>query len=79
MYLFKNKKLNSLQLAEREAEANYLKNLVPHLSPHGQVGVSSCVNNLPVNLAQELGVYSKILDALGEENENERVEEVCER
>jgi len=67
------------ELAEKEAEANYLKNLVPNLSQHGKAGVSSCVNNLPVNLAQELGVYSKILDALGEEKENENVEKVYER
>jgi len=70
---------NARELAEKEAEANYLKNLMPNLSQLDQDGVRGCVNNLPVNLAQELGVYSKILDALGEEKENERVEEVCER
>jgi len=67
------------ELAEKEAEANYLKKLVPSVSQHGQAGVSGCVNNLPVDLAQELGVYSKILDALGEEKANEKVEKVCER
>ena len=43
------------------------------------LGGSGCVNNLPVDLAQELGVYRKILDAVGEEKEKERVEEVCKR
>ena len=45
----------------------------------GHLGGSGCVNNLPVDLAQELGVYRKILDAVGEEKEKERVEEVCKR
>lgn len=69
------------ELAEKEAEAKHLKNLLPNLSQHGvgAGGVSGCVNNLPVDLAQELGVYSKILDAVGEEKEKERVEEVCKR
>ena len=43
------------------------------------LGGSGCINNLPIDLAQELGVYSKILDAVGEEKEKERVEEVCKR
>ena len=78
-YIKTKKSTTCLKLAEKEAEANYLKKLVPSVSQHGQAGVSGCVNNLPVDLAQELGVYSKILDALGEEKENEKVEKVCER
>ena len=68
-----------MKLAEKEAEANFLRNLMPNVSRLGHTGVPGCVNNLPVDLAQELGVYSKILDALGEEKENENIEKVYER
>ena len=50
-----------------------------HVNGMIHLGGSGCVNNLPVDLAQELGVYRKILDAVGEEKEKERVEEVCKR
>ena len=50
-----------------------------HVNGMIHLGGSGCVNNLPVDLAQELGVYKKILDAVGEEKEKERVEEVCKR
>jgi len=73
---------NARELAEKNAEAAHLKNLLPNLSQFGgagQSGGSGCINNLPVDLAQELGVYKKILDAVGEEEEKERVEEVCKR
>ena len=65
-----------MQLAEKEVEVKCLKNQVSH---HDRAGVPGCVNNLPVNLAQELGVYSKILDALGEEKADGRVEEAYKR
>ena len=65
-----------MQLGEKEAEVKCLKNQVPH---NDRAGVPGCVNNLPVNLAQELRVYSKILDALGEEKVEGRVEEACKR
>merc|ERR1711915_621200 len=69
---------------EKEREKSKLKNLLPEWAKAGvngmsHLGGSGCVNNLPVDLAQELGVYRKILDAVGEEKEKERVEEVCKR
>merc|ERR1711915_1102688 len=72
------------ELAEKDAENSKLKNLLPEWAKTGvngmsHLGGSECVNNLPVDLAQELGVYRKILDAVGEEKEKERVEEVCKR
>merc|ERR1711915_443434 len=72
------------ELAEKDAENSKLKNLLPEWAKAGVNGIShlggsGCVNNLPVDLAQELGVYRKILDAVGEEKEKERVEEVCKR
>merc|ERR1711915_254150 len=72
------------ELAEKDAENSRLKNLLPEWAKAGvngmsHIGGSGCVNNLPVDLAQELGVYRKILDAVGEEKEKERVEEVCKR
>merc|ERR1719378_397599 len=72
------------ELAEKDAENSKLKNLLPEwatggVNEMGHLGGSGCVNNLPVDLAQELGVYRKILDAVGEKKEKERVEEVCKR
>merc|ERR1719419_1388564 len=72
------------ELAEKDAETSKLKNMLPDWAKAGvngmtHLGGSGCVNNLPVDLAQELGVYRKILDAVGEEKEKERVEEVCKR
>merc|ERR1712215_547144 len=72
------------ELAEKDAENSKLKNMLPdwakgHVNGMIHLGGSGCVNNLPVDLAQELGVYKKILDAVGEEKEKERVEEVCKR
>ena len=79
-----NRNTKLLQLAEKDAENSKLKNLLPEWAKAGvngtsHLGGSGCVNNLPVDLAQELGVYRKILDAVGEEKEKERVEEVCKR
>merc|ERR1711915_1063324 len=75
---------DQLKDLEKDAENSKLKNMFPdwangHVNGMIHLGRSGCVNNLPVDLAQELGVYKKILDAVGEEKEKERVEEVCKR
>eukprot|EP00092_Neocalanus_flemingeri_P048290 GFUD01055034.1.p1 GENE.GFUD01055034.1~~GFUD01055034.1.p1 ORF type:complete len:644 (+),score=253.80 GFUD01055034.1:52-1983(+) len=66
---------NARKIAEKETEALQLKNLIPGLSATG-TAAPGCINNIPVDLAQEIGVYRKILDAVGEEAGKEKLEEV---
>ena len=67
-----------VQVAEQEAETAHLKSLVPNLTGLGQSGFEGCVNARPVDLAQEIGVYRKILDAV-EDTEEGKSEDICKR